>query len=167
MCVEATAVYIIIYVCMIEDMVRTGVVPSSSKSRILRVIATDGTGDGLTGICIFFLRPHNTKPITTANIAEELHCGQLDARGGRSLLQVMKEYMQLIMLPALMQGQKWQNLPQKQVDTFMSTINGYINFLQSMKQVIIIMDGYVNEYIYIRFATEYRRSGLSQPGYFY
>ena len=113
-------------------MVRWGVVPSSSRSRIKRVIATDGMRDGLTGLCIFFVRPRNTKAITASNIADELQCGQLDATGGKTLLQVVQEYLQLVMLPALQQGQKWGNLQQKEVDNFMSTFNTYINFLQSM-----------------------------------
>ena len=96
-----------------------------------RVIATDGMRDGLTGLCIFFVRPRNAKVITASNIADELQCGQLDATGGRTLLQVVQEYLQLVMLPALQQGQKWGNLPQKEVDSFMSAFNTYINFLQS------------------------------------
>lgn len=114
------------------EMVRWGLVPSSSKSRMKRVLVTDGTKDELIGLCVFFLRPRNLKAITSANISEELQCGQFDARGGLSLLQVVKEYMQLVMLPALKTGQNWGNLQQKQVDGFMSTFNSYINFLQSM-----------------------------------
>lgn len=123
---------VLIIICFdVGEMVRWGIVPSSSKSRMKRVIATDGTKDGLTGICIFFIRPRNAKAVTSANIANELHCGQLDARGGLSLLQVVREYMQLVMLPALQQGQNWGNLQEKQVDVFMSTFKTYINFLQS------------------------------------
>lgn len=114
------------------EMVRWGIVPSSSKTRMKRVLATDGTKDGLTGVCIFFLRPRHSKAITSANISEELQCGQFDARGGLTLLQVIREYMQLVMLPALQQGQHWGNLQQKQVDAFMSTFRTYIKFLESM-----------------------------------
>lgn len=113
-------------------MIRCGLVPSSSRNRMKRVTATDGSEDGLTGICIFFLRPRNTKAITTSNIADELQCGQFNATGGKTLLEVVQEYLQLVMLPALKQGQNWGNLQQKQVDAFMSTFNGYIQFLQSM-----------------------------------
>lgn len=113
-------------------MVRWGIVPSSSKTRMKRVLATDGTKDGLTGVCIFFLRPRHSKAITSANISEELQCGQFDARGGLTLLQVIRDYMQLVMLPALQQGQHWGNLQQKQVDAFMSTFRTYIKFLESM-----------------------------------
>ena len=35
-----------------------------------RVTATDGTADPLTGVCVFFLRPNNTKPISSSNVAE-------------------------------------------------------------------------------------------------
>lgn len=110
---------------------RWGIAPSSSKTRMKRVIATDGTKEGFIGICIFFIRPRNTKAISSANIADELQCGQLDASGGLTLLQVVREYMQLVMLPALQQGQNWGNLQKKQVDGFMSTFKTYINFLQS------------------------------------
>ena len=116
----------------IGEMVRWGVVPSSSKTRMKRVIATDGTKDGLTGICIFFIRPRNSRSITSANIADELLCGQFDASGGLTLLQVVREYMQLVMMPALEQAQNWGSLQQKQIDGFMSTFKTYINFLQSM-----------------------------------
>lgn len=126
------SIMIIVFVHVVGDMVRCGIVPSSSKSRMKRVIATDGTRDGFTGICIFFIRPRNVRAITSANIADELLCGQLDARGGLTLLEVVKEYMQLVMLPALQQGQNWGTLQQKQVDGFMSTFKTYINFLQSM-----------------------------------
>ena len=111
---------------------RWGIVPTSSKSRMKRVVATDGTKEGLTGVCIFFLRPRNQRAVTSANITEELQCGQFDARGGMTLLQVVREYMQLVMLPALKTGQKWGNLQQKQVDSFMGTFSSYISFLQSM-----------------------------------
>lgn len=102
-----------------------------SKSRLKRVIATDGTKDGFIGICVFFLRPHNMKAITSANIAEELQCGQFDARGGLTLLEVVRDYLQLVMLPALKTGQKWGSLEQRQIDCFMSTLSTYINFLKS------------------------------------
>ena len=55
---------------LIADMIHTGVGPSPSKTRMKRVTATDGTADPLTGVCVFFLRPNNTKPISSSNVAE-------------------------------------------------------------------------------------------------
>ena len=51
-------------------MLHTGVAPSPSKTRMKRVTLTDGSGDRLVGVCVFFLRPNNTKQVTTANMAE-------------------------------------------------------------------------------------------------
>ena len=51
-------------------MLLIGVGPSPSKTRMKRVTLTDGSGDRLVGICVFFLRPNNTKQVTTANMAE-------------------------------------------------------------------------------------------------
>ena len=52
------------------DMLQTGIAPTPSKHRMRRVLATDGSRDPLNGVCIFFLRPNATKPISTSNIAE-------------------------------------------------------------------------------------------------
>ena len=112
-------------------MLRTGVVPSPSKSRMKRVTATDGSSDGLRGLCVFFLRPNNVKAITLANITEELLCGQLDTSDGRSVLEVLSEYLSMIMVPALKEGQNWGNLGPLQVESFMNTLNAYISFLKS------------------------------------
>lgn len=98
-------------------------------------MVTDGKGDGLTGVCVFFLRPRNSKAVTIGNIAEELQCGKFDISKGGSLLQVVRDYMELVMLPALLKSQNWGSLHRKQVDAFMSTFNSYINFLTSMKVV--------------------------------
>ena len=112
-------------------MLRTGIVPSPSKSRVRRVLATDGRGDPLKGVCVFFIRPNNTKPVTQANIAEELLCGCLDASNGRSVLQVWEEYLSKVMLPALQSSQNWGSLKPAQVEGFMTTLRTYISFLHS------------------------------------
>ena len=106
-------------------------IPGTPGSCSKRVLATDGTEAALKGMCIFFVRPNNGKAITSANIADMLQSGELDASKGRSLLTVVREYLQLVMMPALEQGQNWGKLSRKRVDAFMSTFNGYINFLQS------------------------------------
>ena len=43
---------------------------TSSKHRMQRVIATDGSTEPLTGVCVFFLRTNTSKPVTTANMVE-------------------------------------------------------------------------------------------------
>ena len=111
-------------------MLRTGVVPSPSKTRMKRVTATDGAGDALKGVCVFFLRPNPTKPVTVASVAEELVCGQLDTSDGRSILEVIQEYLSEIMVPALTQGQNWGPLQPLQIENFMNTLRNYINFIK-------------------------------------
>lgn len=105
-------------------------VPSPSKTRMKRVTATDGTGDALRGICVFFLRPNTTKPVTVANVSEELMCGQLDTSDGRSILEVIQEYLSEVMVPALKQGQNWGSLQPLQIESFMNTLRNYINFIK-------------------------------------
>lgn len=124
-----------IYLILTAEMLRTGVVPSPSKTRMKRVTATDGTGDALKGVCIFFLRPSPTKPVTVANVAEELVCGQLDTSDGRSILEVIQEYLSEVMMPALSQGQNWGSLQPLQIDNFMNTLKNYINFIKGAEQL--------------------------------
>lgn len=52
------------------DLVSSGVAPSLSKQRTKRVIATDGNSEPLVGTCVFFLKPNNSKQLTTSNIAD-------------------------------------------------------------------------------------------------
>ena len=111
-------------------MVRTGIVPSPSKTRLKRVTATDGTRDALMGVCVFFLRPNATKPVTVANVSEELTCGQLDTSDGQSILEVLQEYLSQVMVPALNQGQNWGSLQPLQIENFMTTLKNYINFIK-------------------------------------
>lgn len=129
------------------EMLRTGVVPSPSKSRMMRLTATDGTGDALKGVCVFFIRPSNVKSVTQANIAEELHCGSLDASDGRTVLQVLEEYLSEVMLPVLQKGQNWGALQPTQVDNFLTTLKAYINFLKS-ESVSVTTHCYILFYLF-------------------
>ncbi len=110
-------------------MLATGLVPSPAKQG-KRVTATDGTGDALKGVCVFFLRPKNVKGVTKSNIAEELLCGCLDANK-RCVLEVVQEYLSQVMLPALQSDSHWGPLQPTQVNTFINTLKAYINFLHS------------------------------------
>ena len=100
----------------------------------------------MKGICIFFIRPNNSKAISSSNIAEMLQSGELNASKGRPLLTVLREYLQLVMLPALEQGQNWGKLSRKRVDSFMSNFNGYINFLQSKLLQLLVTMATVHSY---------------------
>lgn len=51
-------------------MLQLGIGPSTSKERIKRILATDGTTEPIEGPCVFFLRPNIKKQVTTANIAD-------------------------------------------------------------------------------------------------
>lgn len=130
----------LLFFCTAE-MVQTGVVPSPSKARMKRVTATDGSGDALRGVCVFFLRPNPTKPVTVASISEELMCGQLDTSDGRSILEVIQEYLSEVMVPALRQGQNWGALQPLQIESFMNTLNNYINFIKGMCACMCVFGG--------------------------
>lgn len=131
-------------------MQQIGVVPSPSKSKMKRVLVTDGSEDALVGICVFFLRPNTAKPLTSANIAEvctdscalhcdssyfvyiqETVCGALDVSDGRSVLEVIEEYLSKVMIPALCQAQNWGPLTPQQINNFMATLKGHVEFLRS------------------------------------
>lgn len=55
-------------------MQQVGIVPTPSKALEKRVTVTDGTEFPLTGMCIYFVRPSNTKPISTSNISDVSAC---------------------------------------------------------------------------------------------
>ena len=55
----------------------------------------------------------------------------LDARGGQTILQVVAEYLNLVMVPALSSGQKWGALTQDRIDDFMLQIQSFTHFLNS------------------------------------
>ena len=54
----------------VAEMQQIGLVPTPSKAQGKRVTVTDGTEFPLTGLCIYFIRPNNAKPISTANIVD-------------------------------------------------------------------------------------------------
>lgn len=55
--------------CAVELAVLGGA-HTPNKQRPKRVLATDGTKEPLQGVCVFFLRPNNSKPVSTANMVE-------------------------------------------------------------------------------------------------
>ena len=66
---------------------------------------TDGTKEKFPGLGMFFLRIA-TKPITTANIAQELYFGILESEEG-GLLAALERLIGDVFLPALRQQTNW------------------------------------------------------------
>lgn len=54
----------------LAKLLQGGVPPVLSKSYIKRLTVTDGLGDPLKGICVFFVRPNNIKQVSTSSIVE-------------------------------------------------------------------------------------------------
>jgi dynein heavy chain len=117
------------------EMQQIGLVPTSSKALGKRVIVTDGTEFPLTGMCIYFVRPSNAKPISTANISDEVVSGVIDTRDGTSFLQAVWEHLSLILIPALRQSQKWGPVSQQRVNQFLCSLDNYVDFLKSIYAV--------------------------------
>ena len=137
-----------VLVSLLAKLMQGGVPPVLSKSYIKRVTATDGLGDPLKGICVFFVRPNISKQVSTSNIVEvckycscnikvtlplvqEVYSGVLDTCGGRSILQAIEEYLSCVMVPAVTQGQKWGSVLPKQVEEFTASLKQYTLFLKS------------------------------------
>ena len=66
---------------------------------------TDGTKEKFPGLAMFFLRI-TAKPITTANIAQELYFGILESEKG-GLLEALEKLLSQVFIPALQQQTNW------------------------------------------------------------
>lgn len=51
-------------------MQQIGLNPTPSKVQSKRVTLTNGTEFPLTGLCVYFVRPNNSKAVSTSNIVE-------------------------------------------------------------------------------------------------
>ena len=67
------------------------------------------------------------------HVPQELCFGTLDATKGQGVLQVIEEYLNLVMLPALTSYDKWGQLSQQQVAQFMAMLRSFNLFLSSME----------------------------------
>ena len=52
------------------EMQQIGLNPTPSKVQNKRVILTNGTEFALTGTCVYFVRPNNSKAVSSSNIVE-------------------------------------------------------------------------------------------------
>lgn len=57
------------------ELQQVGLAPNQSKTFERRVTVTDGTEFPLTGMCVYFVRPNNIRPLSTSNIAEVSQVG--------------------------------------------------------------------------------------------
>ena len=81
-------------------------IPSAKGSKVTKKLyITDGTKEAFPGLGMFFLCTSN-KPITTANIAQEVFFGVLESNGG-GLLEAIESLLARVFLPALQQQTNW------------------------------------------------------------
>ncbi len=81
----------------------------------------------------------------------------LDASDGRSVLEVIEEYLQKVMIPAICQGQSWGPLTSQQIDNFMATLKGHVDFLKSKWQFHWLCKDIIHSPAYVyRLPEEYQ-----------
>ncbi|NWT51238.1 DYH8 protein, partial [Erythrocercus mccallii] len=108
------------------------VIPGVEKgSRILQFYV-EKTPDKIKGLCLYFVRYKNDTSINDKTIHEEVSFGVLDASEG--LLPGVKDVIEKVFLPAILETSNWGNLGQSKEDTkdkqnFVDTIKKYISFL--------------------------------------
>ncbi|NXR60449.1 DYH8 protein, partial [Rhadina sibilatrix] len=108
------------------------IIPGVEKgSRILQFYV-EKTPDKIKGLCLYFIRYKNDTSINDKTIHEEISFGVLDASDG--LLSGVKDVIEKVFLPAILETSNWGNLGQSKEDTkekqnFVETIKKYISFL--------------------------------------
>ena len=65
-----------------------------------KLFITTGAAEGLTGVCLYFLRMSNEKAVSIPNIWSEVHFGMMDCNNGKLLEQFQNTFSK-IMMPAL------------------------------------------------------------------
>lgn len=104
-----------------------------------RLYITDGTKERFPGLGMFFLRI-TTKPITTANIAQELYFGVLEAEGG-GLLEALERLIVDVFIPALKQQTNWGVLSNDAnghmlKENFLGKLGGFVSILSNARASI-------------------------------
>ena len=97
---------------------------------VKKLYITDGTKEKFPGLGLFFLRI-TTKPITVANIAQELYFGALE---GDDLLEALERLIAGVFLPALKEQTNWGALS--------NDANGHVlkeNFLGKLAGFVAIL----------------------------
>ncbi|XP_066546002.1 dynein axonemal heavy chain 5-like [Amia ocellicauda] len=107
--------------------------PSEQAQKKLFVIS--GCAEGLTGLCLFFLRT-TEKAITTANVSQEVTFGMLDGSDGNILHSVEMLFSQ-VMLPALRAQENWgavkEGVNSSEVQDFLSSVETFVSCLSSTR----------------------------------
>lgn len=74
--------------------------PDQSHAPPKRLFLTTGATEGLTGVCLYFLRMTNDKAVSIPNIWSEVHFGMMDCNNGK-LLEEFQNTFAKVMMPAL------------------------------------------------------------------
>lgn len=106
---------------------------------IKKLYITDGTKEKFPGLGMFFLRI-TTKPITTANIAQELYFGILEANEG-GLLEALERLIADVFIPALKQQTNWGVLSNDAnghilKENFLGKLGGFVSILSNARASI-------------------------------
>ncbi|NXB52763.1 DYH8 protein, partial [Leucopsar rothschildi] len=108
------------------------VIPNVEKGSKIWQFYLERTPDKIIGLCLYFVRFKNDTSINEKTIHEEVSFGVLDATDG--LLPGVKDVVEKVFLPAILETSNWGNLGQSKEDTkdkqnFVETIKKYISFL--------------------------------------
>ncbi|MBN3299228.1 DYH5 protein, partial [Amia calva] len=107
--------------------------PSAQAQKKLFVISS--CAEGLTGMCLFFLRT-TEKAITTANVSQEVNFGMLDGSDG-NILHSLEMLFSQVMLSALRSQENWgavkEGVKSSQVQDFLSSMEKFISSLSSAR----------------------------------
>ncbi|XP_043921456.1 dynein axonemal heavy chain 5-like [Protopterus annectens] len=101
-----------------------------------KLFITTGAAEGLIGTCLFFLRT-TEKPITTANVSQEVNFGMIQCSGG-NILQGLENLLTQVMLPALRSQEHWgsvkDGLKNTQIQDFLDSLDKFVNVLSAARQ---------------------------------
>ncbi|XP_069769393.1 dynein axonemal heavy chain 5 isoform X2 [Narcine bancroftii] len=111
-----------------------------------RLFITNGSAEGLTGTCLFFLRTTN-KNISTANVSQEVNFGMLNC-SEENLLQGLEKLLGNVMVPALRSQENWgsikEGLKNAQIQEFFESLDKFVSNLisarKNMEQQIILAE---------------------------
>ena len=104
-----------------------------------KLYVTDGTKEAFPGLGMFFLRITN-KPITTANVAQEVFFGVLESNGG-GLLGAIESLLVQVFIPALQQQTNWGTLSSDAnshilKEAFMGKLSQFVSMLSNARASI-------------------------------
>ncbi|EDV21817.1 uncharacterized protein TRIADDRAFT_59929 [Trichoplax adhaerens] len=114
------------------------------KTSKYKLYITNGKDDKLSGICMFFLRPDNTKPINMENITKDVVFGSIDCREG-GLLKAIEKLLSDLYIPALTNQCEWGDLSSRQRRVeFLVSLDSFVNILagaeSSLKDTVVLKE---------------------------